>query len=88
MTLSDINGVMQYAMVAGIKVVGPILLVSIIVGFIISMLQAATQIHEQSLTFVPKLLAIAVVMIVLGPWMADTMKDFTIYIFGLIDKLN
>ena len=88
MSISEITDVMQYGMLAALKVVGPILLISILVGFTIALLQAATQIHEQSLTFVPKLLAIAVVLVVLGPWMASTMQDYIIYIFDLIKNLN
>ena len=88
MNISQIAEVLQYGMVAALKVVGPILFVSILVGFIIVLFQAASQINEQSLTFVPKLLAIAVVLVVLGPWMASTMQDYIMYIFDLIKNLN
>lgn len=88
MSISEITDVMQYGMIAAIKVVGPILIISILIGFVIALLQAATQIHEQSLTFVPKLLAIALVLVILGPWMASTMQDYIMYIFSLIENLN
>ena len=85
---SQVMEVFHAAMVVVLKVAGPILVASMAVGLVISILQAATQIHEQTVAFVPKLAAIAVVMIVLGPWIMRTMNDFTKYIFGLIVGLN
>jgi flagellar biosynthetic protein FliQ len=60
-----------------IVLVGPVLLVGAVAGLITSVLQSVTQIHEQTLAFVPKLAASIVVMIVLGPWMLRTMIEFT-----------
>ena len=80
--------VVQAALLLALKVSAPILLVGMAVGLVISVIQAATQIHEQTITFVPKLFAIAVVMIVLGPWMLNSINDFTKYIFSLIKTLN
>lgn len=80
--------VVQAALLLALKVSAPILLVGMGVGLLISVIQAATQIHEQTITFVPKLFAIAVVMIVLGPWMLSSIDDFTKYIFSLIKTLN
>ena len=71
-----------------LKVSAPILLVSMVVGLIIAILQAATQIHEQTVVFVPKLVAIAVILVVMGSWMLQNMKDFTYYIFDEIVKLT
>jgi flagellar biosynthetic protein FliQ len=88
MTISQITDIMQAAMVVALKLSAPILIISILVGLVISIIQAATQIHEQTLTFVPKLAAIAVILIVLGPWMMETMNDFVKYIFEMIVKLN
>jgi len=88
MTISQITDVMQAAMIVALKLSAPILVVSILIGLVISILQAATQIHEQTLTFVPKLAAIALILIILGPWMMETMNDFVKYIFELIVKLN
>lgn len=59
-------------------VVGPILLVSLIVGLIISIFQAATSISEQTLTFVPKLLAVFITIVLLLPFMISTLKTFAI----------
>ena len=55
----------------------PILLVSLVIGLVIAMFQAATQINEMTLSFVPKLLAVAVVLIWAGPWMLRLITDFT-----------
>jgi flagellar biosynthetic protein FliQ len=55
----------------------PLLLTALIVGLLIGLLQAATQINEMTLSFIPKLLAIGVVLLVAGPWMLRTLVDFT-----------
>lgn len=68
-------------------VVGPLLLVSLVVGLIISIFQAATSISEQTLTFVPKLLAVFIVIVLLLPYMISTMKTFTLQIFDYIAKM-
>ncbi len=88
MSVSQMMQVVQAAMMAVLKVSAPILLVSMAVGLLISILQAATQIHEQTVVFVPKLVAIAVIIMAMGSWMIDSMKDFTGYIFDMIVHLN
>lgn len=65
-------------------IVGPLLLVSLIVGLIISIFQAATSISEQTLTFVPKLIAVFLMIVLLLPYMISTLKSFTLEIFNLI----
>lgn len=57
---------------------GPLLIVSLAVGLAVSIFQAATQIQEQTLTFVPKLVAILITLLVLGGWMMNTMLSFTV----------
>jgi len=84
MSVSLIMEVMQSAASVAIKIAAPILLVSMIIGLIIAVFQAATQIHEQTLTFVPKLFITAIMLIALGAWMMEVMSDFTYYIFGLM----
>ena len=88
MSASQILQVVQAALLTILKVSAPLLLVSMAVGLVISILQAATQIHEQTVSFVPKLVAILVVFMVFGSWMTDTLKDFTTYIFDMILKLS
>lgn len=62
----------------------PLLVVALVVGLIIAILQAATQVHEQTLTFAPKLIAIALALLALGPWMMNEVIDFMEYIFELM----
>lgn len=57
------------------------LILSIVLGLVISIIQAATQVHEQTLTFVPKLVAIAVILLISGPWMMNILGDFTTRLF-------
>lgn len=72
------------AVMTGFKVAGPILLVSIIVGLFISIIQAATSINEQTMTFVPKLIVIGLILIIFGGWMLQQMVDFVYRIFDFI----
>ncbi len=65
-----------------IKTSAPMLLVSLIVGLIISIFQTITSIQEQTLTFVPKLLAIFLVMMLTGSWIFKTIVDFTYELFS------
>ena len=64
------------AMVTAIMVAAPVLLVSIVVGLAVSIFQATTHIQEQTLTFVPKVLAIVGVLILFGPWMISVLTTF------------
>lgn len=84
MSISVVMEIMQAAAGAAIKIASPILIVSLIIGLTVAIFQAATQIHEQTLTFMPKLLVTAIILIVLGPWMAEVMSDFTHYVFELM----
>lgn len=84
MNISFVMEIMQSAAMAAIKIAAPILLLSLTIGLLIAVFQAATQIHEQTLTFVPKLLVTALVLIMLGPWMMEVMSDFAIHIFDLM----
>lgn len=62
----------------------PMLIVSILIGLLVAIFQAATQIHEQTLTFVPKLIVIAFMLLLTGSWMMSVMSDFVHYLFGVI----
>ncbi len=83
MTPSDVGALMQQAMWSTAVVGGPIVIISMAVGLVISVIQAATQINEATLTFVPKLIVVAAVLILLGPAMAGQLGDFTHYIFRM-----
>ena len=81
MSASEGISLMQSAIVIAAKISAPILLLSMIIGIVISIFQAATQIHEQTVTFVPKLLVITLVLFILGSWMMQTLSDFTTQLF-------
>ncbi len=70
-----------------LKIAGPLLIASIVIGLIVAIFQAATQIHEQTLTFVPKLIIIALILLVAGTWMMTLMDDFFKMIFDRIANL-
>lgn len=81
MTIETVMDVFQAALLVALKLAAPTLIISIVVGLIVSIFQAATQINEQTLTFVPKLLAIVAILFLMGPWMLETTIDFIKYIF-------
>lgn len=83
-----IIGIVKDALYTALIVAGPILIVSIVIGLIISIFQATTQIQEQTLTFVPKLLGIAAVGLILGNFMLHKLVQFTERIFELITKIS
>ena len=76
----DIIDVLRGAFTVALQLAAPLLIVSLGVGLLISIFQAATQIHEQTLTFVPKVVGIAFLLLVLGPWMLTSMRDFFVNI--------
>lgn len=65
-----------------IKVSAPILLISLVVGLIVSILETVTSIQEQTLTFVPKLIAVMLILILFGNWMLTSVKDFMQELFS------
>lgn len=75
------------ALLLGLKVALPLLLVGLIFGLLISVFQAVTQIQEMTLSFIPKILAVAVVLIVAGPWMLDQMVSYTSELYRSIPGL-
>ena len=77
MTQDTVVSIVVQAMTVGLKVGLPILLVGLVIGLLVSIFQAVTQIQEQTLSFVPKLLALAAVLVVGGPWMVDVLTQYT-----------
>jgi flagellar biosynthetic protein FliQ len=76
MTPEAVYRVGQEAMVVAVKLTAPVLIPSLVIGLIIAMFQAATQINEMTLTFVPKLIVIGVVLMIMGPWMLQMYLDY------------
>lgn len=64
-----------------LMVSAPVLLLGLLVGLIVSIIQATTQIQEQTLSFIPKLIAIALALLIFGPWMMNMMYTFTLNLF-------
>ncbi|MDF2944496.1 MAG: putative rane protein [Herbinix sp.] len=64
-----------------LKASAPMLLTSLVVGLIVSILQTVTSIQEQTLTFVPKLIAVFLVLILFGDWILTSLKEFTVELF-------
>jgi flagellar biosynthesis protein FliQ len=64
------------AMSLALKVAGPLLLVGLVIGLLVSIFQAVTQIQEQSLTFIPKIIGVAALIVLLGPWMLSQLLSY------------
>jgi flagellar biosynthetic protein FliQ len=60
----------------------PLLLTAMAIGILVSLIQAITQINESTLTFIPKMVAVIIVLVVMAPWMLDVMQQYAISIFG------
>ncbi len=84
MTNEQIGEIIYELFVLILQIAGPLLVISMIVGICISIIQAATQIHEQTITFVPKLLVIGLILVFGGGRMMEMLAHFTIQIFELI----
>jgi flagellar biosynthetic protein FliQ len=81
MTESDIAELMQLTFMVILKLSGPLLAVALVVGLVIAMLQAITQINEATLVFIPKLIGMGAVLLFLGVTMYGTLADFTRLLF-------
>ena len=77
MTPDAVNDLVVKALVVGVKVAGPALLVTLVVGLVIGVLQAATQINEASISFVGKLVAIMGTLLLLGSWSLRQLMEYT-----------
>ncbi|MBP9000598.1 flagellar biosynthesis protein FliQ [Lacrimispora saccharolytica] len=88
MTINDVTEIMSSGLYTIIITAAPVLLVSLVIGLVVSIFQTVTSIQEQTLTFVPKVIGIFVSLMILGHWMLNNMveymanlwADFTIYI--------
>ena len=87
MNQDTVVSIVTHAMEVGLKVSLPILLVGLIVGLVISVFQAVTQIQEQTLSFIPKVLGLVVVIVVMGPWMLGQIVSYTQQLYGGIPGL-
>ncbi|AYD64311.1 flagellar biosynthesis protein FliQ [Achromobacter sp. LC458] len=87
MTAETVMTMAYQAMKIVLAMAGPLLLVVLVVGLVISIFQAATQINEMTLSFIPKLLAMCGVLVLLGPWLIGVMVDYIRQLIGQIPML-
>jgi flagellar biosynthesis protein FliQ len=86
MTDATVLHLVNQMLLVSLKVCGPILAVALVVGVVISVLQAATQVQEMTLTYVPKMIAVAILIAFLGPWMLHVMINFSGDLIGNLDR--
>ena len=84
MDTSQITTLLREGIWIVLKLGGPMLLLSMVVGILIAIFQAVTQIHEQTLAFIMKLSVVIIVLLVGGGWMMDTLLDYTRRVFALM----
>ena len=75
-------GLMRESLTVSMLVGAPILATTLVIGVVVSLIQAVTQVNEATLTFVPKLVGVFVAMLIFGPWMMETMLDFSAGLFA------
>jgi len=86
MTPQTVLTLAEQALTVTVLVAAPMLITALAVGLIVSIFQAATQINEMTLSFIPKLLALFAVMVVAGPWMLATLVDYMQRLFTSIPQ--
>jgi flagellar biosynthetic protein FliQ len=87
MTPDTVLDIGQKALELTAILAGAVLLPALLVGLLVAMFQAATQINEMTLTFIPKLMAVALVLVLAGPWMLQQMMDFVVELYTSIPEL-
>ena len=87
MTPESVMTLGRHAMEVTLMIAAPMLLVALVIGLIVSVFQAATQINEATLSFIPKLVGVFVALVVAGPWMLSIMLDYMREVFGGIPNL-
>jgi flagellar biosynthetic protein FliQ len=87
MTQDQVVSIVVDAMSVSLKLALPVLLVALVVGLAVSIFQAVTQIQEQTLTFIPKVVAMAVVVVVAGPWMLGQIVSYTQNLYESIPSM-
>ena len=84
MSQGDVLRIMQNAIFLVIEVSAPVLLAGLVIGLLVSVFQAMTQINEQTLVFIPKILGILLAIVLFGGWMMTRVSEFTTGLFGMI----
>ena len=84
MTQDKVMEIFREVIMLAFKLALPVLIVAMIVGLVIAILQAATQVHEQTLSFAPKAIAVGLTLFFLAPWMTNEILDFFNFIFDKV----
>lgn len=87
MSQDTVVNLASQAMTLALSVAGPLLLASLLIGLLVSVFQAVTQIQEQSLTLIPKIVGIVLVIVLLGPWMLDHLVTYTTNLYSSIPSM-
>ncbi|MDR2633476.1 MAG: flagellar biosynthesis protein FliQ [Treponema sp.] len=87
MSIGDITTLLRGGILEVLLLASPLLFSALVVGLVVAILQATTSIQEQTLTFVPKIIAILLVLAFLGGWMFSSLKDYTIQLFQMIPDM-
>ena len=87
MNQAFISGIMQDAVMTILIVSAPLLIAALVIGVVVSVIQATTQINEQTLVFIPKIVGMMLVIILLGNWMLTKLSDYTIRLFEQINSI-
>ncbi len=87
MSQDSVVSICVSAMELALKIGLPLLLVGLVIGLVVSVFQAVTQIQEQTLSFIPKIIGLAVVLVVGGPWMLGQLINWTQELYGQIPNL-
>lgn len=88
MTEDMVIQIMKDAMILVFKLAGPLLIISMLVGLVIAIIQAATQVHEQTLSFVPKVITLALLLLILASFFMASTEAFIYEIFEVIDNVS
>ena len=84
MDTAQVTDLLRDAVGVALKLASPMLVLSMLVGVVVAIFQAVTQIHEQTISFVLKLIVVVGVLLIGGGWMMDTLQDYAREIFSLI----
>ncbi|MDR2096495.1 MAG: flagellar biosynthesis protein FliQ [Treponema sp.] len=87
MSLGDVTNLLRGGIMQVLFLASPLLISALVVGLIVAILQATTSIQEQTLTFVPKVIVILLVLAFLGGWMFSSLGDYTVRLFQMIPDM-
>ena len=88
MSLGEAINLVRGGIIETMILAAPLLLVAMVVGLVVSIIQATTSIQEQTLTFVPKIAAILIILLVLGGWMIATLRGYSVNLFETISEMR